>query len=278
MITLASWNVNSIRARLPRVLAWLDQHAPDVLCMQELKVERKDFPWAEFRERGYHVHACFQRSYNGVGIATRAPLLEPTAGFDDGMDDTQARIVSGVLSGVRLICCYVPNGQSLGSDKYEYKMEWMKRLRSWLDRTFRPDEKLLICGDFNVAPEERDVHNPAVWQRSTLFHQSAREALAHVAGFGLVDSLRLLHQDAGLYSWWDYRMLAFPRNLGLRIDHAFVTKPLAALVREVTIDREARKGKLPSDHAPVLVKLDVLAPDAVAPSAAQTPGQGALPL
>jgi exodeoxyribonuclease III len=279
VISVASWNVNSIRARIDRVTAWVDLHKPDVLCMQELKVDRKEFPFEVFRERGYHFHGVFQRTYNGVGIASRVPLESPTVGFDDGQDETQARVVAGTVAGVRVICAYFPNGQSLGSDKYEYKLAWMKRLRAHLDRTCKADEKLLLCGDFNVAPEERDVHDPRVWAGSTLFHQSARDALAHVADFGLVDTLRLHRQDAGLFSWWDYRMLAFPRNLGLRIDHVYVTKPLAELCREVVIDRDARKGKLPSDHAPVIARFDIAVPaDVAPPPPVPPPGQGSLPL
>lgn len=278
MISVVSWNVNSIRARLERVLAWVDLHKPNVLCMQELKVERKEFPFEAFRQRGYHVHGVFQRSYNGVGIASRVPLENPGAGFDDGIDDAQARVVAGTISDTRVVCAYFPNGQSLGSDKYEYKLAWMRRLRTYLDRNHKPDEKLLLCGDFNVAPEERDVHDPRVWEGSTLFHQTARDALAHIADFGLVDGLRLHRQEAGVFSWWDYRMLAFPRNLGLRIDHVYVTKPLADLCREVLVDRDARKGKLPSDHAPVIARFDLPLPDDVAPPPAVTPGQGSLPL
>jgi len=274
-LSVVSWNVNSVRARLDRVTAWIDANKPDVLCLQELKVEQKAFPFDAFRERGYHVHGTFQRTYNGVGIASRVPLGAPSIGLDDGVDDTQARIVSGTIAGVRVISCYVPNGQSVGSDKYVYKLAWMKRLRAYLDRHHTPDEKLLVCGDFNVAPEERDVHDPNVWSRSTLFHPTSRDALAHVLDFGLVDTLRLHRQETGLYSWWDYRMLAFPRNLGLRIDFVFATKPLADLCREVVIDRDARKGTLPSDHAPVIARFDIAAPEVdVAPPPA--PGQGTL--
>lgn len=252
MISVASWNVNSIRARLDRVTAWVDLHRPDVLCMQELKVEQKEFPFEAFRERGYHFHGVFQRTYNGVGIASRVPLENPTVGFDDGVDDAQARVVAGTIAGVRVICAYFPNGQSLGSDKYEYKLAWMKRLRAYLDRNHKPDEKLLLCGDFNVAPEERDVCNPVFWARETLFHPDARAALAELRTWGLVDAFRLHNPDAGFYSWWDYRMLAFPKNQGLRIDHIFCTPSLAARCRSVVIDREARKGTQPSDHAPVV--------------------------
>lgn len=278
MLSIATWNVNSIRARLTRVTAWLDAHKPDVLCLQELKVAEKEFPFDAFRERGYHFHGVFQRTYNGVGIASRVPLENPTVGLGDGDDDPQARVASGTIAGIRVMSCYFPNGESLGSEKYEYKLAWMKRLRRHLDAHYRPDDKLVVCGDFNVAPEERDVHDPVRWSRTVLFHPSARAALAEIAEFGLVDALRLSTQEGGLYSWWDYRMLSFPRNYGLRIDHHYVTQPLAALVREVTIDRDARKGGLgaskedkgtsaPSDHTPVIARFDVPAPADVPPPA-----------
>ena len=287
MFSVATWNVNSIRARLSRVTAWIDAHRPDVLCLQELKVEEKAFPFEAFRERGYHVHGVFQRTYNGVCIASRVPLENPTAGLGDGAEDPQARVVSGTIAGIRVMSCYFPNGESLRSEKFQYKLAWMKRLRRHLDATYDATrDKLLVCGDFNVAPEERDVHDPAGWAGSTLFHQAARDALAHVADFGLVDTLRLHTPDPGLYSWWDYRMLSFPRNYGLRIDHVYVTKPLAELSRGVTIDREARKGGLgspkadqgtqaPSDHAPVIATFDVPVPADVPPPVRLT-GQGTL--
>lgn len=287
MLTVATWNVNSIRARLGRVMQWLETHRPDVLCLQELKVEEKAFPFEAFQMRGYHVHGTFQRTYNGVGIASRVPLENPAVGLGDGDDDPQARVASGTIAGVRVVCAYFPNGESLRSEKYPYKLAWMKRLRKHLDATYdAANDRLVVCGDFNVAPEERDVHDPAGWAGSTLFHQSARDALAHVADFGLVDTLRLHTQEGGLYSWWDYRMLSFPRNYGLRIDHVYVTKPLAALSRGVTIDREARKGGLgatkadqamgaPSDHAPVIATFDVTPPPDVPPPR-RTMGQGTL--
>ena len=282
MLTIATWNVNSIRARLSRVTEWLDAKKPDVVCLQELKVEEKAFPFDAFHDRGYHVHATFQRTYNGVGIASRVPLENPTIGLGDGADDPQARVVSGTIAGIRVISAYFPNGESLGSEKYPYKLEWMKRLRRHLDTHYdAAKDKLVLCGDFNVAPEERDVHAPDRWAGSVLFHRSVRDALADIAAFGLVDAFRLHTQEGGLYTWWDYRMLSFPRNYGLRIDHHYVTKPLAPLVREVTIDREARKGGLgatkaekgtsaPSDHAPVIATFDVEPPAPVPPPASLT--------
>ncbi|HZS40052.1 MAG TPA: exodeoxyribonuclease III [Polyangia bacterium] len=251
---LATWNVNSIRARLERVLAWLDERKPDVLCMQELKVEEEDFPADAFRERGYHVaHAC-QKTYNGVAIVARAPLADVACGLDDGIEDPQARLVGATVNGVRVLSAYVPNGQTVGSDKYEYKLKWLARLRDYLDKHARADQPLVLCGDFNVAPEARDVYDPPGWENETLYHVDARAALERVRAWGLVDTFRLHHQEAGAYSWWDYRMLSFQHGKGLRIDHVFATEPLARRCAGAWIDREARKGKQPSDHAPVFAE------------------------
>jgi exodeoxyribonuclease-3 len=252
-VKIVSWNVNSIRARLDRALAWLDRHQPDVLCLQELKVEDKDLPREAFDKAGYHTAAVCQKTYNGVAILARRPrsLSDVRCGLDDGIDDSQARLVAATCEGIRILSVYVPNGQAVGSDKFAYKVEWMARLRRYLDTHLKPSDPVAMGGDFNVAPEARDVHSPAAWQGETLFHVDARAALERVRGFGLVDTFRIHHQEAGRYSWWDYRMLGFPRNEGLRIDHLFVTEPLAARCTEAFIDREERKGEAPSDHAPV---------------------------
>jgi exodeoxyribonuclease-3 len=249
---LASWNVNSIRARVDRVIAWLEAQRPDVLCMQELKCEEKDFPHERFTELGYSVARVCQKTYNGVAIATRATLADVRIGLDDGADDPQARLIAGTLDGVRILCAYVPNGQEVGSEKYTYKLEWLARLRRYLDAREKPGEPLLLCGDFNVAPEERDVYDPVGWAQQTLFHIDSRNALERVRAWGLTDTFRMHHQEAGAYSWWDYRSLSFPHGKGLRIDHVFATESMARRCTKAWIDREARKGKQPSDHAPVL--------------------------
>jgi exodeoxyribonuclease-3 len=253
---LATWNVNSIRARLERVIPWLDAARPDVLCMQELKVEEKDFPAEAFTAIGYEVARVCQKTYNGVAIASRTPITDVRCGLDDGEDDPQARLIAGTVGGIRVISAYVPNGQAVPSDKYQYKLRWLERLRRYLDTHHKPDEPLLLCGDFNVAPEDRDVYDPVGWANEPLFHIDARRGLENVRAWGLTDTFRMHHQDAGVYSWWDYRMLAFPKGRGLRIDHVFVSKPLEARCSAAWIDREARKGKQPSDHAPCLVQLD----------------------
>jgi exodeoxyribonuclease-3 len=249
---LATWNVNSIRARTERVLPWLLDRQPDVLCMQELKTEEKDFPIGAFRDAGYDVVRLCQRTYNGVAIASRRPLTDVTSGLDDGEDDPQARLIAATVDGVRVVSVYVPNGQAVGTEKYAYKLRFLERLRGWLEARCDRAQPLVVAGDFNVAPEPRDVHDPAAWENETLFHIDSRAALERVRGWGLTDTLRLFHEQAGLYSWWDYRMLGFPKNRGLRIDHIFVTDGLAQRCTEAWIDREARKGKQPSDHAPVL--------------------------
>jgi exodeoxyribonuclease-3 len=254
---LATWNVNSIRAREERLLRWLGAHQPDVLCLQELKVTEDLFPMLAIRSLGYHAAVHGQKTYNGVAVLSRSEPLEVERGFGDGGDDSHARLVAARVGGVHVVSVYVPNGQEVGSDKWAYKMEWMKRLRAWLDRRFARTDLVALCGDFNVAPEARDVHDPAEWEPSVLFHPEARAALEHVRDWGLVDAFRLHHQAPGLYTWWDYRMLAFPKGRGLRIDHVLLSAPLAAKCSAARIDRDERKGKQPSDHAPVVVELEV---------------------
>jgi exodeoxyribonuclease-3 len=256
---LATWNVNSVRARLARLLRWLEANQPDVLCLQELKVEDESFPLLDVQALGYHAALHGQRTYNGVAILSKEQPQHVERGMAGALgpeaEDGQARLIAAMVGGVRVVSAYFPNGGERGSDKWEYKLAWMKRLRSWLDARCDANEPLALCGDFNVAPDARDVHDPAAWEGSVLFHPDVRAALAHVRGFGLQDSLRLVSQEAGLYSWWDYRMLGFPKNRGLRIDHVDLTAPLAARVTRVAIDRNERKGQQPSDHAPVVVEL-----------------------
>ncbi len=253
---LATWNVNSIRAREERLLRWLTTHRPDVLCLQELKVTEDAFPLLPIRSLGYHAAVHGQKTYNGVAILSREEPAEIERGFGDGGDDTQARLVAARVGSVRVVSAYVPNGQEVGSDKWAYKLDWLKRLRAWLDRRCSKGDLVAVCGDFNVAPEARDVCDPAAWEPSVLFHPGARAALEHVRAWGLVDAFRLHHDAPGLYSWWDYRMLAFPKNQGLRIDHVLLSEPLAARCTSALIDRNERKGKQPSDHAPVVVEVE----------------------
>ncbi len=252
---LATWNVNSIRARDEKVRGWLADKKPDVVCLQELKVEDDKFPRADYEALGWHVATFGQRTYNGVAILSRLPLEGVTRGLEDGEDDPQARLIGATIGGVRFLCAYAPNGESLGSDKYQYKLRWFGRLRRYLDSRFTAQTPLALLGDLNVAPEPRDVHDPHRWEPTVLFHGDARAALLQVARFGLTDAFRVKRDEPGLYSWWDYRAGSFHKNQGLRIDHVYVTAPLLDRVAAAEIDRAARKNPTPSDHAPVLVEL-----------------------
>jgi exodeoxyribonuclease-3 len=251
-VKLATWNINSIRAREERLLTWLGQEKPDVLCLQETKVEDAGFPLAPLKKAGYEVAMFGQRSYNGVAIASTQPLVDVTRGFGDGQDDGDARTIAATTHGMRVVCVYVPNGQDLASDRYPYKLAWLKRLRGYLDRTATPDQPLALCGDMNVTPDDRDVWSPEKWQNSIHCSPPERAALAEVAGFGLTDIFRHHHGDNKTYSWWDYRSIAFFKNQGLRIDLIYLTQPLVERCTGCTIDRNARKGQDASDHAPVV--------------------------
>ncbi len=249
---IATWNVNSIRARLTRVIPWLTEHAPDVVCLQETKVEDGLFPMDELTALGYQATIHGQKTYNGVAILSRSPLTDVTRGFGDGAPDEQARFIVGKVDGVRVASAYIPNGQSVGSDKFAYKLDWLRRCRAWLDGHADPAEPLALCGDFNVAPDDRDVYDPVAWKDQVLCHPDERQGLRALQDWGLEDLFRRHHALAGFYSWWDYRQLGFPKNRGLRIDHILCTGALAARSQDVVIDRNARKGKDASDHAPVI--------------------------
>lgn len=250
---VVSWNVNSIKARESRLFSWLERHTPDVMCLQELKVDDEHFPYDALRERGYHAVANCQKTYNGVAILAREPLQVVHSNIDDEVDDAQARLVSARVQGVTVMCVYVPNGSTVGSEKYQYKLAWFKRLRAFLQRVASPRDPLLVCGDFNVAPRVSDVAKPTLWEDSVLFHPEVRAAFEEVTKWGLVDVFHKHHPAGGIYSWWDYRMLGFPKNNGLRIDHVLATDALACRSQDASVDREERKGALPSDHAPVIV-------------------------
>lgn len=257
---LVTWNVNSIRARQDRLLRWLEAHRPDVVCLQETKVDDGDFPLMPLRMAGYAAVTLGQRSYNGVALLARADL--PIEGVVRGLDDAaaaqdpQARMIAATVAGVRVISVYVPNGEAVGSPKFRYKLAWLERLRRHLVERYRPDEPLVICGDFNVAPAPEDVHDPARWDGKVLFHPDERAAFAELArALDLVDVVRRLCPEPRLFTWWDYRALAFNRNLGLRIDHVLATRPLAARAARASVDKEERKGTGASDHAPVIVEL-----------------------
>ncbi len=248
---LATWNVNSIRARLERVLAWLEAHRPDVICLQETKVEDGAFPSDELHRLGYECAFHGQRTYNGVAILSRTKLDDVTRGFGDGDEDAQARLLAATTAGVRVMSVYVPNGESVGSEKFRYKLDWMERLRRYVTVQIGERRTAILCGDFNVAPAPLDVHDPAAWEGGVLFSEPERTQLRKIVDAGLVDLLRTMHPTEPLFTWWDYRMLGFPKNRGLRIDHLLVTPALAERATASGVDRNSRKGKLPSDHAAV---------------------------
>jgi exodeoxyribonuclease III len=256
-MVIATWNVNSLKARLDRAVAWLERSQPDVVCLQELKLTDEQFPHAALAAAGYHAAVHGQPTYNGVAILARVPPENVTIGLGDGDPDPQARLIAADVGGVRVLSAYFPNGGELGSDKWAYKLAWMARLRDHLARHYDPAQPLALCGDFNVAPTDLDVARPDEWRDSVLCHSESRAALAVLQDWGLTDTFRLRHPDDRVYSWWDYRMLAFPKGNGLRIDHVFCTATLAARCTEAVVDRDERKGDKPSDHAPVRVTFDL---------------------
>ena len=253
---IATWNVNSITARLPLVKQWLETARPDVLCLQELKCTDEKFPAEELSELGYKSEVFGQRTYNGVAIVSQAPCTDVRRGLPDDEEGAQARLIAATVGGVRLVNVYVPNGQFVGSDKYRFKLEWMQRLRRFFDKEYEQSEQVLLCGDFNVAPEERDVHDPLQWEGHVLFSKYERKALEKIREWGFIDSFRLHHEEGGHYSWWDYRQGSFRRDNGLRIDHIWVSEPLAKRCTESWIDKEPRTWERPSDHTPVISAFD----------------------
>ncbi len=257
MAVLATWNVNSIRSRLDRVLEWLEAIQPDVLCLQETKVKDEDFPHDPFERLGYEVHVFGQKQYNGVAILSRLPASGVFRGLPDDPPDSERRLIGGKFGCLHLINVYVPNGTEVGSERFEAKLLWFRRLRRLLDDSYTPRQRLVVCGDFNVAPEDRDVYAPEEWRGKILFHPDEQRALRHLMDWGLLDALRLHTQEGGHYSWWDYRGGAFFKNMGLRIDLILISKALSRRCNRVWIDRKARAGKKPSDHAPVLAEFDL---------------------
>jgi exodeoxyribonuclease-3 len=254
--TVATWNVNSVRMRLERLKAWLGRRSPDVVALQETKVVDADFPAAEIEALGYRVERFGQKTFNGVALLAREPLEGVVRGLPDDGPDADRRLIAGVVGGIKVVCVYVPNGQAVDSPKFPYKLAWLRRLRAFLDGWASPTEPVLVMGDFNVAPEDRDVHDPDLWRGQVLFHPREHEALAEVAAFGLHDLLRDHTSEGGHFTWWDYRALAFPKNHGLRIDLILGTEAARARCRSVEIDRAERKGEKPSDHVPVVATLD----------------------
>lgn len=253
---LGTWNINSLRVREERLLALLERHSPDVLALQEIKMETHRLPRVGIEALGYHIAALGQKTYNGVALISRMEPADILEGLGDDVDDAQARLISARYGDMRVVSAYFPNGGEVGSPKYQYKLSWMKRLRSWLERNADPSAPLALLGDYNVAPETADIALPERWRDTSLTTAEVRDALGELRAFGLEDMFRRHHTEPGLYSWWDYRKLAFPKGDGLRIDHAYGTETLARRSRDAFIDRDERKGKQPSDHAPVFVDFD----------------------
>jgi exodeoxyribonuclease-3 len=251
---VATWNINSILARLPHVLRWITAERPDVLCLQELKCADDRFPTSEFTALGYNVAVYGQPSYNGVAILSRAPLEDVQRGMPDDVAGAQTRVITATVEGVRLVNVYIPNGSLVGSEKYDFKLGWMARLRSFLDENFWADDEVLLCGDFNVAPEDIDVHDPVLWRGKIHCSELEREALDNVKSWGFVDTFRSRVKDGGHFSWWDYRAGSFRRNAGLRIDHIWTSEPLAERCQSIWIHRDPRAWERPSDHAPVIAE------------------------
>ncbi len=250
---LATWNVNSLKVRLPQVLAWLATHAPDVLCLQETKTEDAKFPLAEIEAAGYHASFSGQKTYNGVAILTRQPVTAATHDIP-GFNDPQKRVTTATVNGVRVVCAYIPNGESVESDKYRYKLEWLAALTSWLGKEMAQHPSLALLGDFNIAPEDRDVHDPQAWAGKVLCSDAERAAFGRLTALGLQDTFRLFDQPEKSFTWWDYRMQAFRRKMGLRIDHILASGTLAGSCKSCTVDIEPRRHERPSDHAPVIAE------------------------
>ena len=251
---IATWNVNSLKVRLPHLLDWLAEQQPDALCLQELKLEDHKFPVAEIEAAGYQVAFSGQKTYNGVALLARQPINDVLIG-NPHFPDEQKRLITGTVGDIRIICAYMPNGQAVGSDKYDYKLRWLDALALWVDEELAAHPKLALCGDYNIAPDDRDVHNPAAWAGNILCSEPERAAFQRLTGLGLEDSFRLFEQAEKTYSWWDYRMLGFQKNQGLRIDHILLSKALTESCTAAGIDRAPRKLERPSDHAPAWATL-----------------------
>jgi exodeoxyribonuclease III len=251
---LATWNVNSLSVRLPQVLEWLVQQQPDALVLQETKLTDDKFPAAELLAAGYHAAWHGQKTYNGVALLSRTPATDVVRNIP-ALDDPQARVIAGTVDGVRVIGGYFPNGQAPDSDKFVYKMGWLTALEAWLQTELATHPKMVLMGDFNVAPEDRDVYDPVAWAGQIHCTPEERAHFQALVGLGLVDAFRLFEQPPKSWSWWDYRNLAFRKNQGLRIDHVLVSEALKAQVTACQIDKAPRKNERPSDHAPVWVEL-----------------------
>jgi exodeoxyribonuclease-3 len=248
--------VNSLRVRLPQVLQWLESAQPELLALQETKLTDDHFPETDFVAAGYHAVFSGQKTYNGVAVLSRNPVTDIVTDIP-GLDDPQRRVLAVTCGDVRLIDLYVPNGESVESDKYQYKLNWLDKLSAWLQTELQQHAKLAVVGDFNIAPKDADVHDPYAWKGSVLCSEPERAAFQRLLDFGLCDSFRRFEQPEKSFSWWDYRMNAFRRNLGLRIDHILASKTLCEACTACSIDKEPRQWERPSDHAPVIAEFSI---------------------
>ena len=248
---IATWNVNSLKVRLPHVQDWLATADCDILCLQETKLTDDKFPAAELEAAGYATAFTGQKTYNGVAILSRLPLENVVADLPD-FNDPQKRVIAATVAGVRIVCAYFPNGQSLDSDKYRYKLDWLDAMQGYVTSLLAIHPHLALLGDYNIAPEHRDVHDPAVWEGQVLVSPKERAHFEAFKAQGLIDCFRLFEQPEKMFSWWDYRMLGFRRNAGMRIDHILASHALAATCRACVIDKAPRKREQPSDHTPVV--------------------------
>lgn len=250
-ITIATWNVNSLRVRLPQLATWVAESTPDIIALQETKLPDPDFPAAEIEALGYHCAYSGQRTYNGVAVLSRQPIEVVTTGIP-GFEDEQRRVLAVRTAGLVVIDLYVPNGQEPGSDKYAYKLRWLEALQQWLQSLLQTEKHVVVLGDFNIAPEDRDVHDPAAWVGHVHVSEPERDAYRRLLQAGLVDVFRQFEQPEKSYSWWDYRAAGFRRNAGLRIDLILASTALAQQCVAARIDKEPRRAERPSDHTPVL--------------------------
>lgn len=253
MTKIATWNVNSLKVRLPQVLQWVSEYQPDILALQETKLTDENFPLAEINEAGYEVVFSGQKTYNGVAILSKFRAEDVLRDIPD-LDDVQRRILVATIDNLRIINLYVPNGQAVDSDKYQYKLHWLDKITTFIEGQLKQFDKLVVLGDFNIAPEDMDVRQPELWHGKVLCSEPERAAFKALVNLGLKDSFRLFDQPEKSFSWWDYRMLAFRRNRGLRIDHILVSNALAQQAKSCIIDKEPRKLERPSDHAPVMTE------------------------
>jgi exodeoxyribonuclease-3 len=251
---LATWNVNSLKVRLPHVLDWLGANPVDVLCLQETKQQDENFPQAELQAAGYHSVFSGQKTYNGVAILSREQGCDVQVGIP-GFTDEQRRVIAATYGDIRVVDVYIPNGQSVDSEKYQYKLVWLTTLHDWLKQEMKRYPKMVLLGDYNIAPEDRDVHDPKAWEGNVLVSEPERDKFRGLIQLGLHDSFRLFEQEEKSFSWWDYRMMGFRRNHGLRIDHILISDPLVAQCKSCVIDKVPRKLDRPSDHTPVVVEL-----------------------